>query len=76
MSSEVYPALRSVYDALKDEPRALEWLERGYAEREPLVACLSMDKWLPFESVRREPRFQALLAKIGNPGEGRADGRS
>jgi tetratricopeptide (TPR) repeat protein len=59
-----------VCDALGEKERALEWLERGLAEREPFVGFLHMEEWLSLESIRAEPRFQAVLKTIQALGKG------
>jgi predicted Zn-dependent protease len=52
-----------VYLALGDTASALDWLERAAEERSPLIVYL---KTAPqFERLRTEPRFQALLRRIG-----------
>lgn len=52
-----------VYLALGDTASALDWLERAAEERSPLVVYV---KTAPqFDRLRNEPRFQALLRKIG-----------
>ncbi|MBT8183706.1 MAG: tetratricopeptide repeat protein [Eudoraea sp.] len=53
------------YDLLGEREKALDWLERNYALRQPLLP------WLRFMPILRpmhnEPRFQALVKKIGAP---------
>jgi len=47
---------------LGQKNEALENLEKAYSARESLMACL---KVLPLlDSLRTEPRFQALLKKM------------
>jgi tetratricopeptide (TPR) repeat protein len=53
-----------VCDALGESSRALDWLERAYAQREPFAGFIFMERWMPFENSRPTPRFQALLARI------------
>jgi serine/threonine protein kinase/tetratricopeptide (TPR) repeat protein len=53
-----------VCDALSESSRALDWLERAYAQREPFAGFIFMERWMPFENSRPTPRFQALLARI------------
>ena len=44
---------------------AMTWLERAYAEREPLLINAKIDpRWDP---LRSDPRFQDLLRRIGFP---------
>ena len=46
-----------------DRDRAIEWLERGYAEHRPTM--LHVPANVAFESLRDDPRFQDLLRRIG-----------
>jgi serine/threonine-protein kinase len=52
-----------VHTALGDRPKALNFLERACEERAALLI------WLPvrpsFDPLRGEPRFQAILERIG-----------
>jgi hypothetical protein len=45
----------------KDE--AFEWLERAYEEREALLVWVKVQP--AFDPLRDDPRFDALLKKIG-----------
>jgi hypothetical protein len=48
-----------------DNARALDWLEKAYAERDPNMTYIScMPFWDP---LRAEPRFQALLRQMNLP---------
>ena len=48
-----------------DNARALDWLEKAYAERDPSMTYIScMPLWDP---LRAEPRFQALLRRMNLP---------
>jgi TolB-like protein len=51
-----------VWLGLGEKNEALENLEKAYLERESLMACLKV--WPVFDSLRSEPRFQALLKKM------------
>ena len=51
-----------VWMGLGEKNKALENLEKAYLERESLLACLKI--WPIFDSLRSEPRFQALLKKM------------
>jgi hypothetical protein len=48
---------------LGDRPRALDFLEKAYASDSEWLGYLKHDK--TFDSLRSEPRFQALLEKLG-----------
>lgn len=51
-----------VWLGLGQKNEALENLEKAYSERESLMACLKVQPVL--DSLRPEPRFQALLKKM------------
>jgi TolB-like protein/Tfp pilus assembly protein PilF len=53
-----------IYSAL-DHQKALEWLERGYAERAEWMALLRTGSL--FDRLRSEPGFQALLRRMNFP---------
>ena len=55
--------LAHVYAALGDKPRALDALERAYAERIVDLNFMAVDPLLA--SLRAEPRFLALKARMG-----------
>ena len=48
---------------LGDRSRALDSLEKAYASDSEWLGYLKLDK--AFDSLRSEPRFQALLKKLG-----------
>jgi TolB-like protein/DNA-binding winged helix-turn-helix (wHTH) protein/tetratricopeptide (TPR) repeat protein len=54
-----------VYAGLGETKRPLEWLERAYEERDPGMLTLKVSPW--YESLRGEPRFQQLLARMDFP---------
>jgi len=56
-------ALAQVYAALGDNPRALDALERAYAQRIVDLNFLAVDPMLA--SLRAEPRFLTLKARLG-----------
>jgi adenylate cyclase len=58
----VSPASRaSVYLGLGDKARALDWIEKAYDDRDPLL-WWNADQL--YDSVRNEPRFQAVMRKV------------
>ena len=52
-------------EALGEEELALDWLERAYAGREMMVVVLQISGFLPFASLRGNPRFEALVDQVG-----------
>jgi len=53
------------YVIASDHPRALDWLERAYEQRDPNLPyanCFPL-----YDPLRAEPRFQELLRKMGLP---------
>jgi len=54
-----------IYAALGDQQHALVALDQGYAERDRYLTWLKVDD--SFDPLRKEPRFQDLLHRIGFP---------
>ena len=54
-----------VYAGLGDHDRAFQWLDQAYDERSNRLAYLGREP--VWESLRSDPRFAALLARIGLP---------
>jgi Tfp pilus assembly protein PilF len=52
-----------VYIGLGQKSPALDWLEKGCEEHDGWMWTLSRDPW--YDPLRKEPRFQALLKKVG-----------
>jgi tetratricopeptide (TPR) repeat protein len=60
----VNPGARvAVYLGLGDKEKTLDWLEKCYEEQDLACGRLKIDQ--RFDGLRKEPRFQALLKKIG-----------
>jgi len=55
--------LATLYIGLGDNQRALDWTERAYAERRGWVAYLKVHPIV--DPLRNEPRFKALVEKLG-----------
>ena len=51
-----------VYNSLGDKERALYWLERAYAIRDPKMTFLKTMNW---KNVENDPRFQDILRRVG-----------
>jgi serine/threonine-protein kinase len=52
-----------VHAALGDRAKALDWLEKAHGEHDFSIAQIGVAPW--FKDLRNEPRFQALLKRIG-----------
>jgi hypothetical protein len=52
-----------IYAALGERDLAFEWLERAFAERDPMLVALNVDP--AFDGLRSDPRFANLLNRIG-----------
>jgi TolB-like protein/Tfp pilus assembly protein PilF len=55
-----------IYTKLGDKDKALSYLERAYAEHTGDMIFINIEPC--FEPIRNEPRFRALVRKVGNPG--------
>jgi hypothetical protein len=52
-----------IYNGLDERDETINWLERGYKERDPKMVFLKVEpKW---NNLRDDPRFQDLLRRIG-----------
>jgi adenylate cyclase len=52
----------TVYLGLGEKEKALDWLEKAFADRDPVLWWITGDQL--YDSVRNTPRFQALVQKI------------
>jgi TolB-like protein/Tfp pilus assembly protein PilF len=57
--------IAEVYVGLGEKDEAFRWLERAYNERDTWVALLKI--WPPFDPLRSDPRFDALLRRMNFP---------
>jgi adenylate cyclase len=57
--------LATIYASLGEHDRALDWLDRAYADRDVQVVALKVDPVL--DPLRFTTRFQELVARIGLP---------
>ena len=64
-TGEASPAywLALIHTTLGRKEQALEWLEKSAQSRLGLLMIINVEP--AFDSVRSEPRFQALLRKLG-----------
>jgi serine/threonine protein kinase/Tfp pilus assembly protein PilF len=53
------------YAAIGDKDQAFAWLDKAYAEKSDLLAWIKII--VPFDSIRSDPRYPALLKKMGLP---------
>jgi len=56
-------SLADIFDALGEKEKILTWLERAVEKKAPALINLSLCFW--FKSLQEEPRFQALLKRVG-----------
>jgi hypothetical protein len=61
------PPLRiaQLYAGLGEKQRALDWLEKAYDERDPMMAFLNVSPSL--DSLHSERRFQDLVRRMNFP---------
>jgi serine/threonine-protein kinase len=52
-----------VYIALDEREQALNWLEKAYRQHSSMMTWLKVDP--RFDRIREEPRFQALMRRVG-----------
>jgi len=57
--------LASAYARVGDKEKALEWLQKAYEERDGNITVVK--SYPEFKGLRGEPRFSALLKRIGLP---------
>jgi adenylate cyclase len=58
-------AFATIYLGLGEKEKALDWLEKAYEQRDSACWYLKIDQI--YDSVRNEPRFQAILKKMNFP---------
>jgi serine/threonine protein kinase/Tfp pilus assembly protein PilF len=58
-------AFATIAAALGDKPGAMQWLDKGFDEHDFSLAELRMSP--AFASLRNEPRYKALITKVGIP---------
>jgi len=68
LSKRVYVApslLALVHTGLGENSQAIAWLEKGYVERDAGLLRLKLESG--FDSLRSDPRFAALVRRVGLP---------
>jgi TolB-like protein/Flp pilus assembly protein TadD len=58
-------AVAFLYTSLGNKNKAFEWLEKAYAERNPMLAFLKVEPML--DPLRSDPRYADLLRRINFP---------
>jgi tetratricopeptide (TPR) repeat protein len=56
-------ALAGMYACLGQTDRSFEWLQKAHAEHSPYLCSLKVERW--FDGIRNDPRFVALLGRVG-----------
>jgi tetratricopeptide (TPR) repeat protein len=56
------------YARLGDKNEAIEWLQRSYQNKEIMIADINV--FSPFDPLRSDPRFEALVQKVFAPKTG------
>ena len=52
------------YLGLGEKEKAFDWLDKAFADQDPVLWWISGDEL--YDSVRNEPRFQALFLKVSD----------
>ena len=52
-----------VFAGLGDKDEAMAWLEKAWEEHDPWMTALGVE--FMFDPLRSDPRFQALLSRVG-----------
>lgn len=55
----------AIYAGLSDKDRALEWLNKGVAQRSANMVFVKIDPF--FEDLHADPRFSDLVRRMGLP---------
>jgi TolB-like protein/Flp pilus assembly protein TadD/class 3 adenylate cyclase len=55
--------IASAYEGMNDRAKALDWLHRGFDEKCDCLVWGTTEPWMG--ELRRDPRYQAILAKAG-----------
>ncbi len=64
-SNLYYAWVGLIYVGLGQNDKAFEWFEKAYEEHDPFLVYIPSKKWPKLEKFRRDPRFKALLKKMG-----------
>ena len=58
--------IAEIYSGLGESDNTFEWLDKAYEERDSQLVYLKAP-WPEWGPIRSDPRFKALLKKIGLP---------
>ncbi|MFX0202213.1 MAG: tetratricopeptide repeat protein, partial [Candidatus Hodarchaeota archaeon] len=64
-SNLYYAWVGLIYVGLGHNDKAFEWFEKAYEEHDPFLVYIPSKKWPKLEDFRKDPRFKALLKKMG-----------
>jgi hypothetical protein len=56
-------SVANTFAALGEVDSAMTWMEKAFAERSNAIVYLAADKYNP--RVQRDPRFRAMMARLG-----------
>jgi TolB-like protein/Flp pilus assembly protein TadD len=59
-------ALAGIHSSLGETDKAFGRLEQAFSERSPYLCSLAVEKW--FDPIRSDPRFGAMVARLGLAG--------
>ena len=57
--------IAGIYAGLRERDQAFAWLEKAYQERQPSLTLMGVDPL--FDPLRSDPRFTALVRRVGVP---------
>ena len=57
--------IAGIYAGLRERDQAFAWLEKAYQERQPSLTLMDVDPL--FDPLRSDPRFTALVRRVGVP---------
>jgi serine/threonine-protein kinase len=55
--------IATAYEGMNERLKALQWLPRGYEEKCDCLVWSATEPWMA--DIRKDPRYQAILAKTG-----------
>jgi hypothetical protein len=55
--------IAEIYAAMRDKDQAIQWLNKAYEERSPMLAYVKVMSC--YDNLHSDPRFKALVKRIG-----------